>query len=259
MKTRFQWRYVVLTWLLISVPLLWFHYAIGQNILRKETAHSAMNAAAELYRAEKYEEAEAKLLDAQQLIPADDPVLNAEHKTRLALTKLKQGKLTEASNLITETAETYPRQMAQLDLEVREALGAALYYRAWFQRVSGVGRNTWEPHAVRSRQAFRYLNEKEDGNGDYLRNLECAVRLSRMDLDDLYEFPLPPELEKAKKKESECNNPQDECGECDNEGECDNPGNKKQKKKGKPRPKDVRDRDDPQRQGGLGAPDLSGS
>lgn len=256
----FRWRYVVLIWLLIAVPLLWFHYAVGQTLLQKEAVRAYIEAAGISFRSGDFDTAEARLKSAAALLPDRQPALRAEVTLRTALVKLKQGELTHAADMIQETANRIPDVAPKLQTEIREALAEAYYYRAWFQRISGVSRQKWEPNAVLARQTYRWLHDNTPDASAYQRNLECAIRLTRMDLDALYEFPLPPELKSAKQKEKQSekdggekpngNDDSDQKGDKPKEG----PGGKKKKPQN-----DIRDKENPEQQGGLGAPDLRGS
>ena len=85
----------------------------------------------------------------------------------------------------------------QLLRESREALANAQFYMTWLLRLEGKPREEWEPKIEAARQNFRQLAEDADVRGDGAQSkrsredLESAVKLARMEIQDLQGLPLP--------------------------------------------------------------------
>lgn len=249
---RFSWKGMILIWLLITVPALWFHYGKGQILLENEQVRTDVSAAAQAFHAKDYKRAEFFLNAAKARVEErkKDPLL-CEIDLRLGLVQLKSGKLFRASETIAQTLKDYPEISAQEESEIRENLAAALYYNAWDLRLRGVIRDRWEPIAQGARQTFRHLAENTSDSSCYLRNLEATARLCRLDLTALQGLTLPEELEQAQDNNGEA---EEECNKPGKKKPGDNPNGKKKGRQG-----DIRDQEEPQKQGGIGAPDLHGS
>ncbi len=66
----------------------------------------------------------------------------------------------------------------------------------WLMRIEGLPRETWEPEAARARQNYQVIAEGAQRIGGAVEekakeDLEAAVRLALVDLDDLQGLPLP--------------------------------------------------------------------
>ena len=81
--------------------------------------------------------------------------------------------------------------------ESRAALANAQYYMTWLMRLEGRPKERWEPEIEAARQTFRLLAEEARESGDERsetknrEDLESAIRLARMDVDDLQGLPIP--------------------------------------------------------------------
>ena len=83
--------------------------------------------------------------------------------------------------------------------EARSALANAKYYRTWLMRLEGHKRDVWEPEIEAARQTYKLLAAEASarGEGDRAKkaeeDLESAIRLARMDINELQGLPLPSE------------------------------------------------------------------
>jgi hypothetical protein len=94
---------------------------------------------------------------------------------------------------------------APLAREARSELAASHYYAAWLMRLEGAELEEWKAEAETARQYYRFMGEDNTLEGTdeierHRRNLECVVRLERMDISELRGMPLP------KNCRSSCNN-----------------------------------------------------
>ena len=80
--------------------------------------------------------------------------------------------------------------------DARQALARSQFYMTWLMRLEGLDRETWEPEIEAARQNWRLLAEqaKDDKVAvQHRTDLEAAIRLERMELEDLQGLPLPGE------------------------------------------------------------------
>ena len=106
-------------------------------------------------------------------------------KARAALTKL-----------VNEMVADADADQSLLD-EVRKAQASSQYYMTWLMRLEGYPREEWEPEIEAARQNYRLLAERAGRGGQTAvaqqcrEDLESAVKLARMDLEELQGLPLP--------------------------------------------------------------------
>ena len=80
--------------------------------------------------------------------------------------------------------------------DARQALARAQFYKTWLMRLEGLDRTVWEPEIEAARQNWRLLAEQATTDKDKLlhqEDLEAAVRLARLEIEDLQGLPLPSE------------------------------------------------------------------
>ena len=88
-------------------------------------------------------------------------------------------------------ADTDPKLLA----EARQALARTQFYTTWLMRLEGLDRAEWEPEIEAARQNWRLLAEQsnESEAATHRTDLEAAIRLSRIEIEDLQGLPLPGE------------------------------------------------------------------
>lgn len=198
-------------WLLAPVAAAAYHYGPGQArvpidraaALAREGEELASAALAlgdgEAARAE-WRAALDRFEQALQLLPADHAA--AARRLRLEAAKAKThvgGLLTAESELATLVDELVkePEVEARLVDDARRALANAQYYATWLRRLEGKTRAEWEPAIENARQNYRLLAEQARAAGatalaeQHERDLEAAIRLARMELEELQGLPLP--------------------------------------------------------------------
>jgi hypothetical protein len=84
----------------------------------------------------------------------------------------------------------------ELMRDARQALANAQFYKTWLMRLEGLDRTIWEPEIEAARQNWRLLAELATTKSEkalHQEDLEAAVRLARLDIEDLQGLPLPSE------------------------------------------------------------------
>src|SRR5262245_36312584 len=70
------------------------------------------------------------------------------------------------------------------------------FYTTWLMRLEGRDRKEWEPEIEAARQNWRLLAEQagdEKEAATHRSDLESAIKLSRLEIEDLQGLPLPGE------------------------------------------------------------------
>ncbi len=201
-------------WLLLPAAAGAYHYGPGQDRLRADDAAAAAEraeAASKLAREtaardgddaarEHWAEAEAAYTEALELLPADrvaeSRALRLERaKAQMFISQMPQARR-DLQALVDELQEDPTADPAQL-ASARGALANAQYYMTWLMRLEGEPREDWEREIDASRQNYKLLAEDAARAGDSAQekqaqeDLESAIRLARMDLDELQGLPLP--------------------------------------------------------------------
>jgi len=202
---------LLVVWLLVPVAAAAYHFGPGQLQLTLDEA-AACIATAEQHAGEaeatsdqaatreqwslaleSYEQA-LKLLPADHVQESRRLRLEAA-KARMLVSQLPAAHI-ELEALIDELSSD-PGSDATLLAETRAALASSQYYMTWLMRLEGAGREEWEPKIEGARQNYKWLAERaleledDDGLSEQQRNLEAAIRLARMDLQELQGLPLP--------------------------------------------------------------------
>ena len=192
---RFPWRAALALWLCVPVVVGAYHAGPGQERLVDDRAGQVLAEAQAALAAGDTDRAKALLAEAKELIPADD--LHAQRRIQLEAAKvgMQCGGLPESReslDQLVDALEDDPQADPQLAREARQALASAQFYMTWLMRLEGLERAEWEPEIEAARQNYRLLAE-EAGDDRYAReqDLAAAIRLQRMDLDELMGLPLP--------------------------------------------------------------------
>lgn len=204
----------VLLWLLLPIAAGAYHFGPGQDQLRADRAASAAQRAAEAAREARrvaaesgdaaarshWAEAAAACTEALAHLPAGEEgaafALRIERaKAQMFISELPEAR--EDLESVVEELANSPAATPQLLADARTALASAQYYTTWLMRLEGVPREEWEREIQSARQNYRWLAERAEAEGDAERaarakeDLEAAVRLARMELDELQGLPLP--------------------------------------------------------------------
>jgi len=187
---------LIAVWLLMAVALLAYHYGPGQARLALDNAAKKISAARACEAKEDWEGAFEAWTAALAATPKEATTTRQKLRLAQAKTRMYTGELPEAmfdlEALLTEV-EGAGAEKGFCD-EVRGTLGGAQYYAAWLMRLEGAAADEWLIPAESARQHFRLLAEQADNQelaDTFKKNLESAIRLTRMDLSELQGLPLP--------------------------------------------------------------------
>jgi len=183
-------------WLLVPVVLLAYHYGPGQTRLAMDRAAKKIAEARALEAQEDWKAAYQAWGEALAATPPEQTGPRLQLRLSQAHSRMFTGDLPEAmsdmANLLAEAQ--HDKADAHLQSEIRGTLGTAQYYVAWLMRLEGATTEEWLPPVESARQNFRLLAESTKDTktaSDYGMNLEAAIRLERMSLDELQVQPLP--------------------------------------------------------------------
>jgi hypothetical protein len=200
-------KLVLFAWSALPIGGLAYHYGPGQERLVLDDVAAIVASANVSVRDENWGAAVESYDQALKLLPAGH--LDVQRRLRLERAKaaMLDSKLpTAASDLASlveelqqekPTGSPDPVQTDQLLRESREALANAQFYMTWLLRLEGKAREEWEPQIEAARQNFRLLAEDATQRGDAKQqkrsseDLESAVKLARMEIQDLQGLPLP--------------------------------------------------------------------
>lgn len=194
---------LLVSWLLLPIGAWAYHEGPGQHREALEATDAVLVEAHAAADAGKWREAVKGYEAALKSLPKDADVVDKRLTQRLQL-ELNKARM-QASGLpdAREDLETLVEQMngdkdsdQQLLGEARQALARAQFFTTWLMRLEGLDRKEWEPEIEAARQNWRLLAEHAATpaeKGRHQADLEAAVRLARIELEDLQGLPLPGE------------------------------------------------------------------
>ena len=190
---------LLVTWLALPIGAWAYHEGPGQDRMALDEAAKVVAEAHQAAADKDWADAVRGYEDALAKLPKDQE--STAQRLRLELNKARmqaKGLSTareELESLVDELA-TDQKADPQLLAESRQALARAQFFTTWLMRLEGVSREEWEPEIEAARQNWRLLAEqattpeqKEQSGKD----LEAAIRLARIEIEDLQGLPLPSE------------------------------------------------------------------
>jgi tetratricopeptide (TPR) repeat protein len=194
---------LLVTWLCVPIGAWAYHEGPGQDRAALErtdailvAAHAAADAGDWAEAAKRYEEALGKLpKDADATPKGLVPRLQLElNKARMQAAGLPTAR--EELETLVEQLQAEKDADSKLLAEARQALARAQFYTTWLMRLEGLDREVWEPEIEAARQNWRLLAEQTKDQGEratHQQDLEAAIRLARLEIEDLQGLPLPGE------------------------------------------------------------------
>lgn len=194
---------LLVSWLLLPIGAWAYHEGPGQDRVALEGTDAALVAAHEAFDAGRFKEAVRKYEAALNALPKNPDAMpkSALHRLHIELNKARM----QASQLpdAREALESLVEQMASesdtdpaLLAEARQALARSQFYMTWLMRLEGIDRVEWEPEIEAARQNWRLLAEQttdSKAKAQHTQDLEAAVRLERLAIEDLQGLPIPGE------------------------------------------------------------------
>jgi hypothetical protein len=185
--------FLLLSWMALPVAGVAYHYGPGQDRLVLDdvarivaTAESAVADEDWAFAVEQYGQAIAKLPEGHSDVSR---LLRLERaKAQMNAQELPSA-ARELESLVDEL-DGDASAPSQLKAEGRRALANSQFYMTWLLRLEGKTRAEWEPQIEAARQNYRLLAESTDSATEK-QDLEAAIRLERLELEDLQGLPLP--------------------------------------------------------------------
>jgi len=190
-------------WLLLPVGAWAYHEGPGQDRIALEETDAVIVAAQAAVEDGQWKLAVAEYEAALGMLPKNPDAYDQAVAQRLQL-ELNKARM-QASGLpqAREELETLVEQLQSdedsdpaLLRDARQALANAQFYQTWLMRLEGLDRTVWEPEIEAARQNWRLLAEQATTESEkvlHQEDLEAAVRLARLEIEDLQGLPLPSE------------------------------------------------------------------
>lgn len=191
---------LLVSWLLLPIAAFAYHEGPGQDRQALDRMDQALQDARVAADAGRWKAAAAAYTKALELQPKDAALPEALAQ-RIELerqkAKMRDGGQAEARQELDELVERIAGTEGhdpQLLAEARQALARTQFYNTWLLRLEGFDRDVWEPEIEAARQNWRWLAEQagdESTAAQHRRDLEAAIKLERMAMEDLQGLPLP--------------------------------------------------------------------
>ncbi len=191
---------LLVSWLLLPIAAFAYHEGPGQDRQALDRMDQALQDARAAADAGRWKAAAAAYTKALELQPKDGALAVATAQ-RIELerqkAKMQDGGNAEAreelDDLVEQIAGTEGHD-PQLLAEARQALARTQFYNTWLLRLEGFDRDVWEPEIEAARQNWRWLAEQAGDDAtaaQHRHDLEAAIKLERMAMEDLQGLPLP--------------------------------------------------------------------
>lgn len=190
-------------WLLLPIGAWAYHEGPGQDRIALEESDSVILAAHEAAVAGDWKLAVAGYKDALATLPKNPESYDIEVSQRLQLelnkARMQAAGLPEARDELesmVEQMQANDKTDPVLMRDARQALARSQFYTTWLMRLEGLDRKVWEPEIEAARQNWRLLAEQAANDSEkvlHQEDLEAAVRLARLEIEDLQGLPLPSE------------------------------------------------------------------
>jgi hypothetical protein len=187
-------------WLLVPVFAWAWHTGPGQQYKKLDESNAYALLGQKALADKDFAAAVTSFDDALKCLPEGRVAVARRLRLERDKAMMQAKKLPEAnSDLIDLVAELEGDKDgdAKLLSDAKAALANSQYYVTWLMRLRGYGQDVWEPEIEASRQTYRWLAEQAQAAGDldhaksWQEDCESAIRLARMDLEELQGLPLP--------------------------------------------------------------------
>jgi len=191
-------RHILLvTWLLLPIGAWAYHEGPGQDRLALDEADAVLLAAHAAAEGGRWKDAIAGYEQALAKLPKDQEALS--QRLRLEVNKSRMhahglGTAREELEALVDQLVAEPKTDATLLADARQALARSQFFTTWLMRLEGLSREVWEPEIEAARQNWRLLAEQAgtaEQKQQHGKDLEAAIRLERIELEDLQGLPLP--------------------------------------------------------------------
>lgn len=180
-------RWLILSWLLIPVALVSYHFGPGQSALAYRQAQTHLAEARTLERRGHFEEAIAEYEQTLAALPVSDEAATdselARDQLRLAQirARFQLGRLAEtidSLNVLVSEIEQRHGDRSPLMFDARDFLGRVHFQAMIALRLESAEEAVWKRHWELARQNFRFLAERTTGSRNKLdrQNLEVVIK-----------------------------------------------------------------------------------
>lgn len=191
---------VVTLWCLIPLGLLAYHYGPGREGIALDATASVIDRAQERAGAADWKEAIASYEDALAKLPKDRVAEARRIRLELAKARMEGSELPQARSELAALAEEMEKDDGA-DPAVRDetlaSLANARFYMTYLMKLEGLPDSEWEPEIDAARQERKLLVKRAEEAGDsaaasrHADDLEAAIRLARMEPEELYGKAIP--------------------------------------------------------------------
>jgi tetratricopeptide (TPR) repeat protein len=200
-------------WLLVPAVVAAYHFGPGQDRLRLDDAADFLATADAQVDLKKYDAACESFDAALNRIPAANVATIRQVRLERAKAQMLASRLPEAYDELYSLGEELAEDEAapsELVEETHDAIAGSQYYMTWLMRLEGRPRDDWEPVIEAARQNYRWLAERAEAQADvagaeqHREDLEAAIRLARLDPEQLQALPIPTQCQKCNSGNCRC-------------------------------------------------------
>lgn len=204
----------LLAWLMVPVLAGAYHYGPGQEKLQLDNVSRLLADADRLTAEQQWSQASSRYESALAQLPAGRVDEARRIRLQRAKVQMLDRQLPEASvelNDLVSQLENDKSADPKLRDDAMNTLAASQYYMTWLMRLEGLSEDEWGPEIENARQTHRLLAEKAEAEGDQTtakqqrEDLESAIRLARLDVDDLQGLDIPKQCQGC--KSGQCKKP----------------------------------------------------
>ncbi|MFY9342574.1 MAG: tetratricopeptide repeat protein [Planctomycetota bacterium] len=194
---------LLVSWLLLPIGAWAYHEGPGQDRTALDATDAVLVAAHAAADAGQWKEAVRQYEEALKALPKNPDAVDKRVTQRL-LIELNKARMQasglpdareELASLVDQMVEDKDSD-PQLLRDARHALARSQFYTTWLMRLEGLEREVWEPEVEAARQNYRLLAEQATDAKEAATmqgDVEAAIRLARMEIEDLQGLPLPSE------------------------------------------------------------------
>ena len=191
---------MIVGWLFVGLGGAIFHFGPGQKLMEIDHVDSVLGEARECVADQQWDGAIAKFDQVLAELPSEKSAESQKVLLEKAKCQMMASKLPEARQTLAGLLDDVRKNESadkEFVFDVQSALANSQYYMTWLMRLEGMPEEEWKPEIEAARQHYTQLtlDAKELGDVALLKrsseDLESAVRLARMDLNELQGLPLP--------------------------------------------------------------------
>jgi hypothetical protein len=194
---------LLVSWLVLPIGAWAYHEGPGQDRVTLDETDAVLVAANDAAQSGRWNEAVSRYEEALGKLPKQDTAASKATVQRLQIelnkARMQAKGLSEARadlDSLVEQMEADATTDPKLLAEARQALARSQFFTTWLMRLEGLDREAWEPEIEAARQNWRLLAEQAGSEAEkttHRKDLEAAIRLARLEIEDLQGLPLPSE------------------------------------------------------------------